>query len=123
MAWRDRAARVDRSAARAFDYGDVYFQKVAGLDDPAERFKVPADFDGAFVEAGSERVEGATRSPSVTVHFGDFEKQQPGLRPEEDDRFILDEGEAAGTYVVDSVEENGDRTGATCRLRKASLPA
>ena len=118
MAWRDRAARVDRAAARAFDYGDVYFQKVAGLVEPAGRYLIPADFSDGFASAGNERIEGGTLAPSVTVHYGDF---RDGLLPAAGDRFILDTGPAAGVYVVDRAEDNDDRTGALCRLRRATM--
>ena len=30
MVWRDQAERLDRNVVRAFDYGDVSFQKMDG---------------------------------------------------------------------------------------------
>lgn len=120
MAWRDEADSLDREAVRAFDYGDVTFQKMndagAAVGDP---IPVPADFSSPFLEqGGGDRVEAATRSLAIAVHRGDF---PDGVWVAAGDRFILATGNAAGTYVIDTVEDNEDRTGAMVRLRKTTL--
>lgn len=119
MAWRDEAARLNRLAVKAFDYGGVSFQKMNGVITVGPPVPIPGDFSAAFLEVGGgDRVEGASRSPAIDVHYGNF---PDGVRPEAGDRIILASGEAAGIYVVDTPEDNEDRTGAMLRLRKATL--
>lgn len=116
MAWRDLATRLDRAAVHAFDYGGVSFQKMANGAPSGAAVPIPGDFSAAFVEVGGgDRVEGATRSVVIDVHFGDF---PVGVRPAAGDRIILATGDAAGTYVIDSAEDNDHLTGALLRLRK-----
>lgn len=115
MAWRDAAAALDRATVRAFDHGDVFFQKILVGAAVGAPLPIPAEYDGAFLSLGDEGVVGGTRKPAFTVHYGDFPE---GVRPKSGDRVIVASGEAAGTYEVDHLEENGDRTGAVLIVRK-----
>ena len=120
MAWRDEAEWLDRGVVRAFDYGGVSFQKMLNGAASGAAVPLPGDFSAAFLEVGGgDRVEGASRSPVIRVHFADF---PDGVRPAAADRIILASGNGAGTYVIDAAEGNDDLTGALLRLRKATKP-
>ncbi|MCW5737361.1 MAG: hypothetical protein KIS73_24765 [Enhydrobacter sp.] len=115
MPWRDAAAALDRATVRAFDYGDVFFQRILAGAPAGAPFALPAEYDGAFLSLSDEGVVGGTRKPSFIVHYGDF---PGGILPKSGDRVIVATGAAAGTYEVDHLEENGDRTGAVLIVRK-----
>jgi len=115
MAWRDLAAALDRATVRAFDYGDVLFQKMDGDVPVGEPFTIPAEYDGAYLALSGDGLTAGTRKPSFTVHYGDF---PVGVLPRSGDRLVVTTGEAAGTYAIDHYEENGDRTGAVLLIRK-----
>lgn len=121
MGWRDLAAAVDRIAVHSFDHGGILFQKVDAAGDPAgDPLPIPAEFDGAFKEvAVGDGVKATTMQPVAWIHFGDFPN---GVRPEDDDRLIVSDGQFAGTYVVASVEANDDGSGAILRLVRRSKP-
>ncbi len=115
MPWREQAAALDRATVRAFDYGDVFFQKMNGATLIGAPVPIPAEYDGAYLALSEDGIAGGTRKPSFTVHYGDF---PTGVRPKSGDRLVVATGEAAGTYDVDHYEENGDRTGAVLIVRK-----
>lgn len=116
MAWRDLAAGLQQASVRAFDYGDVSFQKRDGTSNVGDPVPIPADYAASFLElGGGDKPNAVTRSPVVDVDFGVFPE---GVRPEQGDLIVVASGEAAGTYEIDTAEPNDDRTGAVLHLRK-----
>lgn len=119
MAWRDLVEKLDAKVVATFDYGDVSFQKMNGTDPVGDPVPLPAEFEGAFVSIDTnDGGQASTVGPALTVHYADLGDRQvaPG------DRFILATGRAAGTYVVDDVQPNDDRTGALVKLKRRTKP-
>lgn len=119
MAWRDLAENLDATVVRTFDYGGVSFQKMNGNAPVGAPLPLPAEFEGAFVSIDTgDGTQASTVGPALTVHYADLGE----LAPERGDHFILASGRAAGTYVVDDVEPNDDRTGAVLKLKRRTKP-
>jgi hypothetical protein len=116
MAWRDQAERLDRNVVRAFDYGDVIFQKMDGDVAVGAPASLPAEFDATNVSL--DMLDGnqiSTVGKALYVHYADL---PTGVTIETEDRFIIASGEAAGTYAVDDVQPNADMTGAQVLLKR-----
>jgi hypothetical protein len=117
MAWRDLADELDRLVVETFDYGGVTLQKVDAAGQPAgDPIPLPAEFESGFVRVDTgDGTEAVSTGPALTFHYGHL---ADGVEVAERDRFIVSSGKAAGTYVVDLLEPNADRTGATARLKR-----
>lgn len=114
--WRELDERLDRTVVRAFDYGDVAFQAMDGEDPVGDPWPLPAEFDSAHVSIDiQDGNQVSTTGPVLMIHFADL---PIGAEVETEDRFIIGSGRAAGTYVVDEVQVNEGRTGATIKLKK-----
>jgi len=117
--WRDLAERVDATVVKTFDYGDVTFQKMNGNAAVGAPVALPAEFEGAFVSIDTgDGTQASTVGPALTIHYADLGDAQVAVG----DRFILGSGRAAGTYVVDDVQPNDDRTGALVKLKRRTKP-
>lgn len=116
MAWRDLATALDRIVIHAFDETGVSLQPMAAGSPVGAPIAVPADFDPAFVDQTIDngQVVGIQRIVA-DIHLGDLPVDTtivPGWR------LIVAGGPNAGTYVVDAVESNTDKTGVRLRLKR-----
>lgn len=115
--WRDLAERLDKTVVDTFDYGDVSFQKIGADGNPVgAAVPLPAEYQADFasidIQDGNQL---STFGPALTIHYADL---PDGVSIENDDRFVIASGRAAGAYVVDDVQTNSDRTGAVVKLKK-----
>jgi hypothetical protein len=115
MAWRDLADQLDKVVVTTFDYGDITFQKVASGVPSGEPVPVPAEYIANAISIDvQDGNQVSSLSPAVTFRLVDL----GNLTCEVGDRFILASGAAAGTYEVDDVQPDDDRTGATAKLKR-----
>ncbi len=116
MAWRDLADDLDAATVTTFDYGNVSLQKMAAGVVSGDPIPLPAEFDGAFVTLDmGDGTQASTVGTALVIHYGHL---PDGIMLEVKDRFILADGPAAGVYVIDDLQPNEDRTGATVRLKR-----
>jgi hypothetical protein len=116
MAWRDLADQLDQASVETFDYGGVSLQKMAAGVPVGDPIPLPAEFDGAFVTLDmGDGTQASTVGTAVMIHYGHL---PDGITLAVNDRFILADGPAAGTYVIDDLQPNDDRTGAAVKLKR-----
>jgi hypothetical protein len=119
MSWRDLADKLDQVTVATFDEGGVTLQKMAAGVPSGAPIPLPAEFDAAFVEQSVEDgLTVATTRPAAWIHYADLEAASPGTVVVAGDRLIVAAPSPnAGTYSIDSIEPNSDRTGAMLRLK------
>jgi hypothetical protein len=116
MAWRDIADKMDADVVHTFDEGGCSLQPMAAGAPGGAAIAIPAEFDPAFVDQTIE--DGQTvgiQRIIADVHLADLPANTT-IAPSW--RFIVAAGPNAGTYVVDSIETNNDKTGVRLRLKR-----
>ena len=114
--WRALDEKLDKAVVDTFDYGDVAFQKMDGDDLVGAPWPMPAEFNSAHVSLDIQDGNAvSTAGPALIIHYADL---PAGVELATEDRFVLGSGRAAGTYVIDDVQPNEGRTGATVKLKK-----
>ncbi len=114
--WRDLANLVDGEVVSAFDETGVELQKMANGVAQGAPIPLPCEFEPAYVD--ERLVDGqvvSTTRPAAWLHNDDLAKAATTVAV--NDRLILTIGPSAGTYTVDSLEPNNDRTGVMLRLK------
>jgi hypothetical protein len=117
MAWRDLAADLDAEVVHTFDETGVTLQKMAAGQPSGAPIAVPAEFDAAYIDQslGPDGVYISTTRPVAWLHYADL---PAGVAVAIGDRLIAAAPSPnAGTYTVDSLEPNSDKTGVMLRLK------
>ncbi len=107
---------MDQISVHTFDEGGVTLQAMVNGAPSGAPIPVPCDFDPAFVDQAIE--DGMTvlmQRIVADIHYGDLPDGTvilPGWR------LLIVAGPNEGTYVVDSLEPNKDKTGVQLRLKR-----
>jgi hypothetical protein len=116
MTWRYLADRLDGVTVSTFDEGGVSLQKMAAGVTAGVPIPLPVEFDAAYVDQSvQDGLVVSTTRPAAWIHYADLPAGvvlAPG-----DQLLVAAPSPNVGTYVVDSIEPNSDRTGAMLRLK------
>jgi hypothetical protein len=116
--WPALLDQLDEVVVSTFDQGGVQFQKMVNGAPSGAGVAITCEFNAAAVDQQiADGVVSTISRPTAWIHFADF---PAGVTPEQGDRLVLTTGLHVGTWAIDDVAPNGDNTGATVRLRKAS---
>jgi hypothetical protein len=122
MAWRDLATALDQVVVHTFDEGGCSLQPMSGPPPSGTPvggpIAVPAEFDPAFQDQAIE--DGQTLSIQRIVADIHYDDLPTGTVIAVGWQFIVaTPSPNAGTYYVDSLEPNNDKTGVRLRLKKS----
>jgi hypothetical protein len=117
MAWRDIAAKLDADVVHTFDEGGCSLQPIVAGSPVGAPIPIPAEFDPAFVDQVIE--DGQTVGIQRIIADIDLADLPDSTTIVPSWRFIIaGPNPNAGTYVVDSLETNNDKTGVRLRLKR-----
>ena len=130
--WRDLATLVDKVVVHTFDETGVTLQPVVAGVPTGAPIPIPCEFDPAFVDQVVEAGQTVGLQRTVAdIHYADL---PPGGVLRSDGSVALADGRFVapgcrllvaapspnvGTYVIDSMEPNGDKTGVRLRLKRS----